>query len=309
MPNMRTATPEDVQAILARPDYRQAASDLESRATPEQAKVVEQVAIARFLAEQGLTLPPGQVTDPQTGQFYEDHSTRNFILGAIALVATAGTASSLLAGAEEAVNTKSQGGPTGVQPGSTSSTLSDIATAGGQAVGAAANTAAGNRYKGASQNIPGAGSYYSTLDRLAQEEDAQRKGALQDIYRQSYFTGGGKGTTPAKGPYDLGSHAVSPDYLASLSALEKQGMSRLATPPRFSTDTMPMPQLSQFQVPPPSTTEQIGNVVSPILTGAGTLANIFNKKPGTQPQTPAVPVPPDTTPIDVNASPSNPSGD
>ncbi len=84
------------------------------------------------------------------------------------------------------------------------------------------------------QDIQGQNSFENNFGTRGKLEGDQRNQNLKDIYRASYFQ------NERPGPYNSrGLAPVSSAYMNTLSNLEKQGVSRLATAPQYTTDKMP----------------------------------------------------------------------
>lgn len=163
--------------------------------------------------------------------------------------------------------------------GKVGSLISDV----GQAVGNATSAAGNNRLgqEGAdlaanAQNITAANDYQNQLIARSKLESDQRTQALKDAYRASYATN----RTP--GPFNTGGLTkYSPEYLASLSALQRQALARLEQHPQYGTDTMaPIPPYTPY-VPSrspngqPSTLERVGNIVTPALSIVGAIGKYW----------------------------------
>src|SRR5437660_6940045 len=104
----------------------------------------------------------------------------------------------------------------------------------------------------------------------AKLEEAQRKNALQDVYRRSAST--------QSSPYNPRPTQNSPAYTQALSELEQQGMNRLKTAPQYGTDVMQ--PLAPFAPTKQGTVEKVGSYVGPALSTVGTLANLYKDYEG-----------------------------
>ena len=150
----------------------------------------------------------------------------------------------------------------------------------GALVGGATQQAAENRAVEANQgleanaqNISGQSGYETQLLNRAKLEADQRKSALQDAARASYFTNRQSGPFNPRPPA-----AMSPAYTQSLSALEQQALRRLQTRPQYETETMDplkpyVPYVPRNQPGGrPGSLERVGNWLAPGLTLAGMFA-------------------------------------
>jgi hypothetical protein len=110
--------------------------------------------------------------------------------------------------------------------------------------------------------------YERSLMQRAALEDAQRKDALKDVYRSSFFK------NEQTGPYSAKPQsALSPEYLQGLSDLERQGAARLGVSPEY--DSTKLKKLEEKEVAPAGTLEKVGSYVGPALSTAGTVAQIY----------------------------------
>ncbi len=139
----------------------------------------------------------------------------------------------------------------GLLSGSSMSKAADLLTASGKLVGGASTAAGANRVNSINPFIQEAGL-----------EDKQRAEDLQNIFKQGFNTNF-KGT-----PFDPSfKNLGGPQYAASLQDLSTQGAANLKSPRKFAAANAPSID--------PSTMEQIGNWLGPILGIAGTVVKDF----------------------------------
>lgn len=154
---------------------------------------------------------------------------------------------------------------------STLSTIGRIANASrdvGGAISNASSAAGANRRDDARFGLNAQGTYENALFNRAELESRQRKDALKDIYRSSFY----KNERP--GPYDVrGVAPVSPEYLSALSGLEQQGLARLKPAPEY--DTTKFKPLVEKDIPPASGLEKAGSWVGPTLSTIAALSSYY----------------------------------
>jgi hypothetical protein len=159
------------------------------------------------------------------------------------------------------------GGGTGSTLG-TVAKLANVARDAGSAVSNAGSAAGQNREDAANIGQSAQRTYESALMARAAEEAAQRKDAQKDVYRSAFF----KNERP--GPYDArGLAPVSPEYMATLSGLEQQGMARLKQAPQYDTTTMK--PLVEKDLADPSAAEKAASWIGPTLSTIGTIASYY----------------------------------
>lgn len=144
--------------------------------------------------------------------------------------------------------------------GSTLATLSGIARVAGPLVSGATQAATSNRGARDDANQQAGRDFENQQVTRAQLEDQQRRQAMADVYRASWYK------NRQAGPYNTQALPTqSPEFMQALSATEKAALERLLKPPEYSTTTMNA--LRQFQPSRPSTGERVGTVAAPILSG------------------------------------------
>ena len=105
----------------------------------------------------------------------------------------------------------------------------------------------------------------------AELESKQRQEALKDLYRQSYAT-----TRMASPGNTRGLEALSPGYQQGLSAMEQEGLKRLAAPVAYGTNQMN--PLAPFKPSPQSGIEKVGKYASPALTLGGMALDYYRNR-------------------------------
>ena len=126
-----------------------------------------------------------------------------------------------------------------------------------------ATSAAGNvRRADTDTNVQAQAQYANELNQRAKLEDEQRKSALADIYRQSYFSGG---TTS---PYVTQQRNISPAFMSALGNVQRQGSDRLAQAPQYGTNQMPA--LKPYETKK-GILETIGGWVGPVASILGSI--------------------------------------
>lgn len=268
-------------------------------------------ALIADLKQQGIAIPENEVLDSQTGTvrgktWTERHpvlagilTTAGFAGGGAALgavlgggaaasaagagalgpttpasmaatdIAAAGGSGTMLGGA----TVPAALGGSGAMPavGSTLGTIGKIANIGrdvGGAISNASSAAGANRRTDAQIGQNAQGTYENALLGRAALEGTQRKDALKDIYRSSFYR------NEKPGPYDTkGLPQVSPEYLDSLSSLEKQGLARLKADPTY--DASKFKPLEEKAIPEASGLEQAGSWVGPTLSTIGLVSKYF----------------------------------
>lgn len=146
--------------------------------------------------------------------------------------------------------------------------VGQIAGALGRGSDAATQAAGQNRINADDTAMQAQRDYENELQSRATTDASQRKSALQDVYRQSFFS------TPQNSPYDTrGVTPPSADYLNTLSTLEKQALLRLQNPSPYNMNTVP--PLTPYKPKKPSTLEQIGTWASPALSTLSNVAGLF----------------------------------
>lgn len=155
---------------------------------------------------------------------------------------------------------------------STLSRVGEIARGVGSAVSNASSAAGANRREDTQIGQNAQRAYETSLDARAKLEADQRKQAEKDIYRSSFFR------NERPGPYDArGLAPVSPEYLSTLSELERQGVARLQQTPQYDTRTFN--PLVERNVPDASGLEKTGSWVGPTLsTIGGLVASYYGAK-------------------------------
>lgn len=275
-------------------------------------------ALGEAIQREGLQIPEDLILDPYTAGFREKswdekHNALSGLAytglavgiglgvgGAASMAAGTGAAGGAESGAvstgaitaadEAAAQASAFGGANAAGAGlslgkglGTASKVADLLRGTGLAIGDAASTAGNNRVtqetldlNANGQNIQGQNAFETQLLNRSKLEADQRSQVQKDVYRKSYAT------NRQPGPFNqAGLTQYSPEYLATLTDLEKQALLRLKKPPDYGTDTMPAVQPYQKYVPSqtkngqPSTMETLGGWLGPGMTIAGALSKYF----------------------------------
>lgn len=163
--------------------------------------------------------------------------------------------------------------------------VGDLLSGAGQAVGAATTAAGQNALDqeklaldANQQNITGQSAFVNELLNMANEEAAQRKTALRDVYRSSFMA------NPRVSPFDpSGGPVLSDQYKTVAGGLGDQGAGILSNPLAYNVATMPKPTFTPINIKDvqgstntkPGALQNIGNWLSPALTVGGKIVNLF----------------------------------
>lgn len=139
---------------------------------------------------------------------------------------------------------------------------SDIFSGAGEAVGAATNAAGNNRLSKDELQMKADKEFEDSLMRRNTTERAERNNALDDVYRNSWYSNRQAGPNNARGITPM-----TPQYMETLGTLAGQGSDQLAKSPQYSTYNAP--PLTKFDPTDPSMMEKIGTWAGPILSILG----------------------------------------
>lgn len=152
----------------------------------------------------------------------------------------------------------------------TNGKTSDILSAAGQSIGAAADAAGKNRMAEADMNIKGQDAYERELMARSADEQKQRNTALDNVYRQSWYA------NRQTSPYDP--RPVTPlsaDMQSALDALATQGKTKLANGAQYDSNSVA--PLAPYTPTKKGVLEEVGTWASPILTGVGNVGKILKQ--------------------------------
>jgi hypothetical protein len=143
-----------------------------------------------------------------------------------------------------------------------------MVSAAGSAIGSASEAAGENRRTDATIGQSAQRTYEGALMDRAKLERDQRHDADKDVYRSSFFR------TEQPGPYNPKPlPKVTPEYMGSLSALEQQGLARLAKPPEY--DSTKLKPLTERTIDPATGLETTGEWVGPTLNVIGSAVGSY----------------------------------
>lgn len=161
--------------------------------------------------------------------------------------------------------------------------IGGVLQAGGRMAGSAAEAAGNNRLTADEVARRSQSDFDQLSERSLQDfensiqgrsklESDQRNNALKDVYRQSWYANRQPGPNNTRGL-----PALSPEFMATLTDLEKQAVLRLQQDPQYGTNVMPAlspykPTL--YRPTSPSGAERAGTWLAPTL---GILGSIFTK--------------------------------
>jgi hypothetical protein len=144
--------------------------------------------------------------------------------------------------------------------------LSDV----GRGIGAATDAAGNNRLAADESRRRGENDYESHLQDRSILETRERANALDDAYRSSWYQNRQAGPNNTRGVTPM-----SPEFMNTLSALERQAMEQLANKPTYGTASMP--ELKKFTPTPQSGLEKAGSWAAPIAGGLSAVARFLRK--------------------------------
>jgi len=143
----------------------------------------------------------------------------------------------------------------------------DILGGAGDAVAGATDAAGKNRYTKDELSMQANRDYENALMGREGAEQKERNTALDNVYRNSWYTNRTAGPNNTRGITPM-----SQDYMATLGNLASQGNQVLANAPQYGMTSPTIDPLKKFQPTDPSTMEKIGTYAGPILAILGALA-------------------------------------
>ncbi len=178
-----------------------------------------------------------------------------------------GFVASDIAATEGAMNAAASGGGLLSTIGSMATKFAPKLGQVGGAISAATNAAGNNRLDADSAAVRGTAAYEAELGNRAAVDAKQRSTAADDIYRASWY----KNRT-ASPNNTRGLTPTSPEFMNSLSALEQQGMQRIAQPSPYNMNTVD--PLRPYKPTKPGMLEKAGTWAGPLLSG---YSHLFGK--------------------------------